>query len=132
MNLLETKALFIADDEGVLILTDIADKPDITFGEVVYDGKNVAVLNRDNQEYYVLENIQPELRESMLHASNVTVIERRGNDDLYAYSLRVRTVKDMGLDDHWEEHAENVIEELRENLSEGDFAEVVKIAEKDL
>lgn len=132
MNLFATKALFVADDEGVLILTDIADKPDITFGEVVYDGKNVAVLNRDNQEYYVLENIQPELRDEMLHASEVTVVERRGNDDLYAYSLRVRAVKDMGLDDHWDEHAEKITEELRKNLSESDFTEVIKIAEKAL
>lgn len=89
MNLSCAQALFIRDGEGVMIMTNIQNKPEVTYGEVVYDGKNVAVLNRDNKDFYLLPNIQPDLCEAFLSADEVTIIGQREEQDIYAYSLKV-------------------------------------------
>ena len=130
MSLSCIKALFVKDVDGIMIMTDIEDKPDVTYGEIVYDGKNVAVLNRDNKDFYLLPNIQPNLREELLHADEVTIIEQREHKDIYAYSLKVRAVEDMKIEDNWDKYAQAVVEELYKNLSKEDFDSVVEEAEK--
>lgn len=120
--------LFVQDDEGIIAITDIADLPDVMVGELVYDGQNVAFLNRDNR-FFALPNIPPYLRENLLRAGEVTIVEQR-RGDIYAYAVSVRVVENMELPDTWDEYAQNITTELKKKMSAEDFAQLQQAAEK--
>ena len=120
--------LFVQDDEGIIAITDIADLPKVMVGELVYDGNNVAFLNRDNR-FFALQNIPPSLRESLLKANEITIVEQHQND-IYAYAVSVRVVENMELPDTWDEYARNTTNELKQKMSAEDFAQLQQAAEK--
>ena len=70
IKLVEKNAVFVFDKKGVIILTDIIKSGNVLVGELIYDGKNVAILNRDDlgfeddfDEY--AQEIVSKLREKM-------------------------------------------------------------------
>lgn len=77
MDIINKNAQFIFDDKGVIILTDIVSTDNVKVGELVYDGKNSAILNRNNKDYYLLQNIAPCFREKLKTADKVTIIEEK-------------------------------------------------------
>ena len=121
MELEYKNAIFAKDDEGVMILTDIADMPAIVRGEAVYDGKNAIVLNRNNQNYFVLKNIPPYIRDVLKRSDDVTIIEKRQKEDIYSYSVKVRKVDDLGIADEWEKYSEQIMKNLKENLTAKEY-----------
>ncbi|MBP5398939.1 MAG: hypothetical protein J6Y53_00790, partial [Alphaproteobacteria bacterium] len=114
MELEYKNAIFAKDDEGVMILTDITDMPAIVRGEAIYDGKNAIVLNRDNQHYYALKNIPPYIRDVLKKSDDVTIIEKRKEDDIYSYSVKIRKVDDLGIADEWRAYSEQIMKNLKE------------------
>ena len=119
---------FVQDDEGVMAITDIADLPKVKMAELVYDGKNVAFLNRDNR-FFALQNIPPYLRENIMKSAEITIIEQQ-QKDVYAYSVYVRKVDDMEIPDTWDEYAQNTIASLKQNMPEEYFALLAREATK--
>lgn len=75
VKVIEKNAVFVFDKQGVIIITDIEKKGNIVIGELVYDGKNVAILNRNNREFFSLKNIAPIMREKVKQSKYVTIIE---------------------------------------------------------
>lgn len=122
MKITVAKALYVADDEGIMVITDIDNKSDIVYGELIYDGGNVAILNRNNEDLFVLPNISPDLRQTVANASEIVIIEHRDAEDVYAYSVEVKSVESMNLPDDWDEYANEIITDLKNNLSPEDFA----------
>lgn len=55
MNIINKNAQFVFDKKGIMILTDIVSSDNAVKAELVYDGKNTAILNRNNKEYYTLK-----------------------------------------------------------------------------
>ncbi|MBP5399963.1 MAG: hypothetical protein J6Y53_06100 [Alphaproteobacteria bacterium] len=121
MKLEEKNAIFTKDNEGVMILTDITDMPAIVSGEAVYDGKNAIVLNRNNQHYFVLKNIPPYIREALNKSEDVTIIEKRQKEDIYSYSVKIRKVDDMEIPDEWRRYSEQIMKNLKENLTAQEY-----------
>lgn len=120
VNLTDKNAVFLFDEEGVMIVTDIVKDNFVTMGELIYDGKNVAILNRNNKDFYKLKNIAPLIREKIKQAENVTIIEKE-NDNIYSYQVRVRLKDDLGFEDDFEEVAQQVLSDLQSKLSHEDF-----------
>ena len=117
MDLLKANALFVADEEGVMVITDIQNKPDVTYGEFLYDGKNTAFLNRNNEEFFVLQNIPPYLRENITYCPEIVIIEHRDEEDIYAYSIKVKLVGDLNLPDDWKNFAQDALSDLKKMFS---------------
>lgn len=122
MKVTVANALYVADDEGIMVITDIKNKPDIVYGELIYDGGNVAILNRNNDDLFVLPNISPDMRKTIADASEIVIVEHRDEEDVYAYSVEVKLVESMNLPDDWDKFANEVIADLKNNLSPEDFA----------
>jgi len=121
MELEYKNAIFAKDDEGVMILTDISNMPPIVRGEAVYDGKNVIVLNRNNQHYYALKNIPPYIRDALKKSNDVTIVEQKEKDDIYSYSVKIRKVDDMGVADEWEKYSEQIMKNLKDNMTAQEY-----------
>ena len=131
VEVIEKNALFVFDKKGVIIITDIEKNGHIVIGEFVYDGKNVAILNRNNREFFALKNIAPMIREKIKQSEYVTIIEKdKEKDDVYSYQVEVHLKDDLGFEDTFDEYAQTVIAELREKLSPEEFEEFIKESEK--
>ena len=129
VKVIEKNAVFVFDKQGVIIITDIEKKGNIVIGELVYDGKNVAILNRNNREFFSLKNIAPIMREKVIQSKYVTVIEIV-NDDIYSYKVEVHLKDDLGFEDDFDEFAQRVVSELKEKMTPEDFDDFVKASEK--
>ena len=73
-------AIFMKDNEGIIVLADIDDVSLVVRGEIVYDGKNAVVLNRNNKHYYILKNIPPFLRDDLLKSKEITIYDLKPDD----------------------------------------------------
>ncbi len=128
MEIQNAKAMFVEDDEGIIAITDLSDLPTVIVGEFVYDGNNVAFLNRDNH-FFAIQNIPPYLRKRIIESEEITVVEQR-QKEMYAYLVHVRTVDDMKIPDTWDEYSQNAIATLQKQMSAADFDCMVQAAEK--
>ena len=79
VNLTEKNATFLFDKEGIIIVTDIEKTDFVVMGELIYDGRNVAILNRNNKSFYTLKNIAPLFRAKLKQAKDVTIVEQDKN-----------------------------------------------------
>lgn len=129
VNLVEKNALFMFDEKGVIIITDIEKNSAITIGELIYDGKNVAILNRNNKDFFALKNIAPLIRDKIKKSKNVTIIEK-DNNDMYSYMVEVHLKDDLGFEDNFSKYAQGVIAELKKKMPPKDFEAFMSEAEK--
>lgn len=128
VKLIEKNAVFMFDKEGVIILTDIEKSGNIVVGELLYDGKNIAILNRNNKEFFSLKNIAPLIREKIKHSKSVTIVEK-DKDNVYSYQVEVHLKDDLGFEDNFNEYAEKVISELKEKMTPEEFEEFMRETE---
>lgn len=119
-------SIFMEDDEGVIVITDISENEDMLVGEFVYDGKNIGIFNRNNEKYYALQNIPPSIRENIVKSDEITIIEKDAHADISAYAVKVRIVEDMGFKDRWEEFAKNLKDDLKNLLTEEEFKKLIE------
>ena len=129
VKLVEKKALFLFDKKGVIIVTDIEKNGNIVMGELVYDGKNVAVLNRNNRDFFSLKNIAPLVREKIKNSEYVTVIEN-DEGDIYSYQVEVHLKDNLGFKDDFDKYAQQVISELKAKMTPEEFEEFLRESEK--
>lgn len=130
MDYIAKNALFTKDEQGVIIITDINDDAVVTRGEVVYDGKNAVVFNRNNKEYYALKNIPPFIRDALNKSETVTIVENKNGKDIYSYSVKVRLVDDLGIEDDWEEYSAKMMADLEKQLTPHQLSDFMNEAEK--
>ena len=129
VKLIEKNAMFLFDKQGVIIITDIEKDRNATLAEFFYDGKNVAILNRNNKEFFSFKNIAPLIRERIKESKYVTIIEK-DKDDIYSYQVEVHLKDDLGFEDDFEEYAQKVVSKLKEKMSPEDFEKLVLDSEK--
>ena len=129
IDLTEKNAVFLFDKEGVIVITDIEKGGNVTMGEFIYDGKNVAILNRNNKEFFTLKNIAPLVREKIKQSKFVTIIEKDKNN-IYSYQVEVHLKDDLGFEDDFEQYAEKIISELKEKMTPEEFEEFLHESEK--
>ncbi len=129
IDLIEKNAVFLFDKEGVIVITDIKKNEDVVMGELLYDGKNVAILNRNDKEFFALKNIAPLIREKIKQSKFVTVIEK-DKDNIYSYQIEVHLKDDFGFVDDFEKYAEKIISELKEKMTPEEFEEFSRESRK--
>ena len=128
MKFVEKNAMFMTDEEGVIIVTDIKPDSKVECAEFIYDGKNTAVLNRNNECCYVLKNISPIIREKIKQGEYVTIMEQDEHNK-QAYETVVH-ITDFGLDDDWHLYAKEVLGLLHSKLSPQEYLSLMDAAEE--
>ena len=129
INLIKKNAVFLFDEEGVIIITDIQKDREVVMAELLYDGKNVAILNRNNKEFFCLKNIAPIIREKIKQSKDVTIIEQ-DKVDIYSYLVEIHLKDDLGFEDDFDKYAQNIIAELKEKMMPQDFETFLEESEK--
>lgn len=129
INLIKKNAVFLFDEEGVIIITDIQKDREVVMAELLYDGKNVAILNRNNKEFFCLKNIAPIIREKIKQSKEVTIIEQ-DKVDIYSYLVEIHLKDDLGFEDDFDKYAQNIIAELKEKMMPQDFETFLEESEK--
>ncbi|MBO4295032.1 MAG: hypothetical protein J5896_06290 [Alphaproteobacteria bacterium] len=129
VNLTEKNATFLFDKEGIIIVTDIEKTDFVVMGELIYDGKNVAILNRNNKSFYTLKNIAPLFRAKLKQAKDVTIVEQDKNS-IYSYKVAVNLKEDLGFEDNFDVFAEKVMTELQQKMTPEQFEQFLNESEK--
>ena len=129
INLIEKNAVFLFDEEGVIVVTDIEKDKEVVKGELIYDGNNIAILNRNNEEFYSLKGIAPLIREKIKKSKLVTIIEK-DKDSIYSYQLEVHLKEDFGFEDSFQKDAGEILSKLKEKMTPQEFEDFLRESEK--
>ena len=126
-NITLIPAEFYFDKIGVIIKININD--DYVFrGELVYDGRNQIIFNRNDKKFYLLAQIAPMIRRRILKSKYVTIAEHFNGEIVQAYDISVRIVDEIPGEDNYLQEMQQYIDKLKEELEEDKFNELKRKA----
>ena len=85
----------------------------VTVGELVYDGRNCAILIRNNTKAYLFTNIISEIRGKLMAADEVFIIEQQGEEITTAYKVKIRKVSHIPYQDTLTDSLVALIQDLQ-------------------
>ena len=104
---------FLLSKEGVIVKVEL--KSDYVFrGAFFYDGRNQAILGRNNKDFYLLKSIPPIIRQKIYQAQNVMVAECTGDEIHQAYRIDVVQVDEIPGEDTFVEDYQKYFAKLEE------------------
>lgn len=104
---------------------DVDDGP-IFDADFMYDGKNCAILTRNNKKAFLLTNIVPDARKILSKLDKIVIIERTKGEVSNVYEVDVRHVENIPYPDNFQEDVNKLLDELKADLGEEEFAELMK------
>lgn len=115
---MEVKTLpanFYFDKIGVIVKIEM-NADHVFRGELIYDGRNQVILNRNDKEYYLLSSIAPIIRRRILKSQYVTVAETFDDEINQAYDIAVRIVEEIPGEDTYMEKMEQYVAKLEAEI----------------
>jgi len=104
---------FLLSTEGVIVKIEL--KSDYVFrGAFFYDGRNQAVLGRNNKDFYLLKSIPPVIRQKILDTPMIMVAECTGTEINQAYNVEVVRVDEIPGEDTFVEDYQKYFAKLEE------------------
>ena len=120
-------AEFYFDKIGVIVKVELNE--DYVFrGEIVYDGRNQVIFNRNDKKFYLLTHIAPMIRKKILKSQYVTIAEYFNDEIVQAYDISVRLVDEIPGEDNYMEEVTKYIEELKTQVGNEKFNEMKREA----
>lgn len=104
---------------------DVDDGP-IFDADFMYDGRNCAILTRNNKKAFLLTNIVPDARKILSKLDKIVIIERTKGEVSNVYEVDVRHVENIPYPDNFQEDVNKLLDELKADLGEEEFAELMK------
>lgn len=112
------------------IAFDVDDGP-IFDADFMYDGRNCAILTRNNKKAFLLTNIVPDARKVLNKLNSIVIIERTKGEVSNVYEVDLRHVDNIPYPDNLQEDVDKMLDELKAELGEEEFTELMKsIAEE--
>ena len=106
------------------------DEGVVNDADFMYDGRNCAILIRNKTKAYLLTNILPDLRPTLAKQNDLMIFEERGSEVANKYEVKVRHVKEIPYPDNFERDAAKMMEDIRAELGEEKYNELVKVIEE--
>lgn len=126
-NIQVIPAEFYFDKIGVIVKVELNE--DYVFrGEIVYDGRNQVIFNRNDKKFYLLTHIAPMIRKKILKSQYVTIAEYFNDEIVQAYDISVRLVDEIPGEDNYMEEVTKYIEELKTQVGNEKFNEMKREA----
>ncbi len=126
-NITPIPAEFYFDKIGVIVKIELNE--DYVFrGELVYDGRNQIIFNRNDKKFYLLAQIAPMIRKRILKSQYVTIAEHFNDEIIQAYDISVRLVDEIPGEDNYIEEMKKYVEQLKEELGDEKFNELKREA----
>lgn len=104
---------------------DVDDGP-IFDADFMYDGRNCAILTRNNKKAFLLTNINPDARRVLNKLDSIVIIERTKGEVSNVYEVDVRHVENIPYPDNFQEDVNKMLDELKAELGEEEFNELMK------
>jgi len=116
VNMPELKKIssdFLLSEEGVIVKVELnADQ--VFHGALFYDGRNQAILGRNNKDFYLLQSIPPLIRHGIFKSARVMVAECTGEEVHQAYWVEVVQLDEILGEDTFIEDYEKHFAKLEE------------------
>lgn len=127
MKIKPLAASFFFDKIGVIVKIEM--NADYVFrGELVYDGRNQIIFNRNDEKFYLLTHIAPVIRRKIMKSKYVTVAEEFDEEINQAYDIAVHLVDKIPGDDNYMEQMEKYVAELEAKLGKDKVAQMQRQA----
>ena len=89
----------ILENNGVIgINMQLKDEP-IDTATLVYDGRNSAILIRNEKKAYILTNLVSEVRDKIANSKEILIIESDGEEVVNSYTCGVSIVPEIPIED---------------------------------
>ena len=108
----------ILENEGQYGLSFQLDEEQIETAEFLYDGRNCGILIRNDKKAYIFTNIVDEVRQKLLNAPELMIIENRGEEIANSYMCDVVKVDEIPVDDTLPDALQEVLEEIKDLYGE--------------
>ena len=92
---------------------ELNDEPCRT-GEFIYDGRNCAILVRNETKAFIFTNILAEVRGKVLNAPNIMMIETDGDEVVNSYMVDVVKVDEIPYEDTIPDVIQEVLRDIKE------------------
>ena len=93
-------------------------------GEFIYDGRNCAILIRNETKAFIFTNILTDIREKLLNAPSVMMIETEGEDVVNSYMVDVVKVDEIPYEDTIPEVLQEVLRDIKEIYGQDGVKEI--------
>jgi hypothetical protein len=104
----------VLEYNGVLgVKMPLNDEPCKT-GEFIYDGRNCAILVRNETKAFIFTNILTEIREKVLNAPSIMMIETDGEEVVNSYMVDVVKVDEIPYEDTIPKVLQEVLRDIKE------------------
>ena len=107
------------------IAFDVDDGP-IFDADFMYDGRNCAILTRNNKKAFLLTNIVPDARKVLNKLDAIVIIEKIKGEVSNVYEVDIKHVDNIPYPDNFEQDTNKLVDELRAELGEEEFSELMK------
>lgn len=85
----------------------------VTVGALVYDGRNCAILVRNNKKAFLFTNIITEIRTKLMNADEIMIIEQQGEEISNAYRVKIKKVSLIPYQDTLTDSLFDLIKDLQ-------------------
>ncbi len=122
---------FLVNKDEVAIAIDL-NEGNVTSAELLYDGRNCAVLIRNNEKMFLLTNIIPPMREKLKNMDTVFVLERIGTNHeiVNAYTVDIHHVSEMPYPDNFIEDTKKYYQEITAEIGKDNMDKFLNDLEK--
>lgn len=86
----------------------------VDVAELIYDGRNCAILIRNNTKAFLFTNIIQELRGKLMAADEIMMIEQAGEEVTNAYTISIRKVPAIPYQDTLTDTLAELVQGLQE------------------
>ena len=87
-------------------------------GEFIYDGRNCAILIRNEDKAFIFTNIAPEAREKLIQAPKIMMVETEGEEVTNSYMVDVTKVDEVPYEDTLPETIKEMLHDIKEVYGE--------------
>jgi len=115
----------LKNGEQYAISLEVDDGP-IFDADFMYDGRNCAILTRNNKKAFLLTNINPDARKVINKLNAIVIIEKIKGEVSNVYEVEVRHVENIPYPDNFQEDVNKMLDELKAELGEEEFTELMK------
>lgn len=115
MQIQTLPANFFFDKIGVIVKIEM-NADHVFRGELVYDGRNQIIFNRNDKQFYLLTKIAPVVRRRIMKSNYVTIAEEFNDEIVQAYDISVRIVDNIPGEDTYDVEMQEYLEQLEEKI----------------
>jgi len=100
------------DNNGELGIALQLEEAPVETGKLVYDGRNCAILIRNGVKAYLLTNLIPEIRQKLMRANEIMIIEQKEEEILNSYMVDIVKVDNIPYEDTLTETLQELFNDL--------------------